>query len=461
MSADFSELSLKPELLQSLEELNYTQMTAIQAQSLPLILQAQDVIAQAQTGSGKTCAFSLGLLQRLEVKRFRIQSLVICPTRELADQVATEIRAIARRIHNIKVLTLCGGMPLGPQIGSLEHGAHIIVGTPGRLLKHLQKGTLHLDDVNTLVLDEADRMLDMGFIEDIEDIVERCPKQRQTLLFSATYPDKIEQLSRRFMYQAARITVQNRESKPAISQHFYSVANEQQRAQSCATLLMAQQAEKAIIFCNTRIDCQQLADTLKQQGFSAAALHGDLDQKQRDMTLLRFANHSVNILIATDVAARGIDVEAMPLVINYQLSREEEVHVHRVGRTGRAGSEGLALSLVLEQEEYRFKRLLDYLGIEKTLEALPAVGKIDPMDLKAPMQTLEIDGGKRSKVRPGDIVGALTAEKHFSGNDIGKIKVMPNRSFVAVRREDAKMAFRLLSEGKIKGRSFRCRIVHH
>lgn len=457
--SNFDQLNLHPELLANLQELGYQQMTEIQQQSLPLILNGQDVIAQAKTGSGKTAAFTLGFLQKLNVKRFRIQTLVICPTRELADQVATEVRKLARKIHNIKVLTLCGGMPLGPQIGSLEHGAHIIVGTPGRIQKHLDKGTLKLHDVETLVLDEADRMLDMGFKEDIEKICDECPHERQTLLFSATFPDKIESMARNIMDKPERVTVMEKHTKSTIEQYFYEVDNDQHREQTLSQLLLHFLPDNAVVFCNTKRECQDISDTLKKEGFSTAAIHGDLDQKDRDQTLIRFANNSISILLATDVAARGLDIENLDMVINYHLSRDPEVHVHRIGRTGRAGSQGIALSMLSDRESPKLSRLEDEMGVSLSLSKIPKAQKVAPEELKAPMITIEIAAGKRDKIRPGDIVGALTANKTLAGDDIGKIKVMPTRAFVAVKRQDSKKALELLSEGKIKGRSFRVRLV--
>ena len=458
-ASTFETLGLKPALLYNLQQLGYTQMTEVQQQSLPLILNKQDVIAQAKTGSGKTCAFTLGVLQNLDVKKFRIQALLICPTRELADQVASEVRKLARTIHNIKVLTICGGMPLGPQIGSLEHGAHIIVGTPGRIQKHLDKKTLNLSNVNTLVLDEADRMLDMGFKEDIEAIIDHCPRDRQTLLFSATFPEKIESMSQHIMQKPQRVTVLDQQQQSTIQQFFYQIGDDSQREQALKQVLLHFLPDTAVVFCNTKRECQDISDFLKQSGFCTAALHGDLDQKDRDQTLIRFANHSLSVLIATDVAARGLDIAALDMVINYQLSRDEEVHVHRIGRTGRAGKTGIAVSLVSEREEFKRQKLEDALGMTLPVSGLPKANKVAPEDLKSPMVTIEIAGGKRDKMRPGDIVGALTADKTLSGDDIGKIKVMPTRAFVAVKKQDSQKALSLLTEGKIKGRSFRTRLV--
>src|SRR3990167_1317171 len=339
---DFASLGLSPELLTNLASMGYAEMTPIQAQSLPPILAGKDVIAQGKTGSGKTAAFGLGLLAKLDVKRFCIQVLVLCPTRELADQVAKEIRKLARTTHNLKVLTLCGGMPFGPQLGSLEHGAHIIVGTPGRVEEHLRKGSLVLDNLHTLVLDEADRMLEMGFQAALDAIIEKAPQQRQTLLFSATFPDQIQRIAKRIMQQPVMVKVESTHDSASIVQHFYKVENDEQRLPALRLLLLQFAPESAVVFCNTKKETQEIADALHNDGFSVLALHGDLEQRERDETLVRFANKSACILVATDVAARGLDIDSIEAVINYQLAHDSEVHVHRIGRSGRAGSKGFA-----------------------------------------------------------------------------------------------------------------------
>ena len=451
----FSSLSLHPELLSNLESLGYQSMTPIQAQSLPAIIAGKDVIAQGKTGSGKTAAFGLGLLQALDVKRFRIQTLVLCPTRELADQVATEIRKLARAIHNIKVLTLCGGMPFGPQIGSLEHGAHIVVGTPGRILDHIEKGTLVLDNINTFVLDEADRMLDMGFQPALDAIVDKMPKQRQTLLFSATFPDEIKSIAQRIMIEPEFVKVESTHEQTTISQHFYEVDSFEQRLDAIRLLLMKHQPESCVVFCNMKKDTQEVADALINYGFSALALNGDLEQKDRDQTLVRFANKSVSILVATDVAARGLDIDALDAVINYQLSHDPEVHVHRIGRTGRAGSKGVACSLFSAKDANKVIILEDYLGIKIDAEALPDHSVLNGVIAKPKMVSLRIDGGKKQKVRPGDIVGALTGDNGIDFQQIGKIQVLDNWAYVAVSSEGASLALKKLEAGKIKGRKFR------
>lgn len=456
---DFSSLKLDSALIGNLASLGYKAMTPVQAQSLPPILEGKDIIAQAKTGSGKTAAFGLGLLEKLDVKRFRVQSLVLCPTRELADQVAKEIRKLARAVHNIKVLTLCGGVPFGPQVGSLEHGAHIVVGTPGRIEDHLRKNTLNLDNLNILVLDEADRMLDMGFQVTLDAIIEHMPSQRQTLLFSATYPDQIQFIAKRIMIDPVKVQLESTHDSASIEQHFYRFEGGEQRITALRLLLLSYRPDSTLVFCNTKRETEEVADALCGHGFSALALHGDLEQRSRDQILVKFANKSASILVATDVAARGLDIDALDAVINYQISRECEVHLHRIGRTGRAGSKGIACTLYSEKEAYKVSKLSGFLGQNIEPEPLPPSSLLDSHTYKPPMATLQIDGGKKQKVRPGDILGALTGEDGISGQEVGKIHVFANCAYVAVRRDTANCAFKKLANGKLKGRTFRARRV--
>nr|WP_148862945.1 ATP-dependent RNA helicase DbpA [Marinobacter fonticola] len=457
--SDFSQLRLRSDLLGNLASLGYEAMTPIQAASLPHVLNGRDVIAQARTGSGKTAAFGLGLLDKLDVERFRIQSLVLCPTRELADQVARELRKLARAIHNIKILTLCGGQPIGPQIGSLEHGAHIIVGTPGRVGDHIRKGTLQLDHVAMLVLDEADRMLDMGFQDELDSIVGQLPASRQTLLFSATYPEQIASIAERVMHDPERIEVETSHSGQSIQQRFYPVNNDDERIEGLRLLLIKHRPDSAIVFCNTKVETETVADALRSIGFTALPLHGDLEQKARDLVLVRFANKSATVLVATDVAARGLDIDDLDAVFNFHVARDLDVHVHRIGRTGRAGSTGLAFTFFSEKERYKIDALAERTGIKIKEASLPAANQRNQTTYKPPMVTLQIDGGKKQKVRPGDILGALTGEDGVPGKAVGKINVTDTNAFVAVTRDHAKQALAKLSSGKLKGRSFRARRI--
>ena len=454
-STAFSSLPLSADMLANLESLGYSEMTPIQAQSLPLVLQGQDIIAQAKTGSGKTAAFGIPLLEKLNVRFFGVQALVLCPTRELADQVAKEIRRLARLTHNVKVLTLCGGVSIGPQIGSLERGAHIVVGTPGRIVDHIAKGTLKLDSINQLVLDEADRMLEMGFADDLETILAACNAERQTLLFSATYPDDIKKISARYQRDPQMVKVEAIHSDSNIEQHFYELQDTNDSYPAVLSLLAHFKPGSSIAFCNTKIACDELLDYLRDQGVSALALHGDLEQRERDQVLVRFANKSCSVLIATDVAARGIDIKGLDAVINVDLARDSEVHVHRIGRTGRAGESGLALSLVVQKEVHKINRLEDYMKQSITLERLP---QANTNSLPEPaMVTLNIDGGKKDKLRPGDIIGALTKDAGLPFEKIGKIDMFDFTAYVAVDRSIARAALKQLSDGKLKGRKFRAR----
>ncbi len=455
----FASLPLAPELLANLDSLGYRSMTPIQAQSLPPVLAGRDVIAQARTGSGKTAAFGLGLLTRLVVARFCVQALVLCPTRELADQVAGEIRRLARTLPNVKVLSLCGGAPFGPQLASLAHGAHVVVGTPGRIEEHLRKGSLDLADLEILVLDEADRMLDMGFQATMEAIIAATPASRQTLLFSATFSDEIRAIAEGLMRDHAEVAAAESHDESTIHQRVYRVADETQRFSALRGLLLQYRPRSSVVFCNTRRETQEVADALCEAGFSALALHGDLEQRDRERILVLFANGSISILVATDVAARGLDIEALDAVFNYQIARDLEVHVHRVGRTGRAGSSGIGCTLITEREAYRLEKLGEFLGEPLEEAPLPSRSVLAREPFLPDMATLQLDGGKKQKVRPGDILGALTGEGGIEGAQVGKIKVLERSAYVAVQREVAKAALAQLGTGKLKGRSFRARRV--
>jgi len=452
----FSTLSLKTSMLQNLSSLGYDEMTPIQADSLPLILAGTDVIAQAKTGSGKTAAFGIGLLSRLVVTRFCVQGLVLCPTRELADQVSKELRRLARFTDNVKILTLCGGVPFGPQFGSLEHGAHIVVGTPGRILDHLGRGSLDLKSLRMLVLDEADRMLDMGFKEDLAAIVAATPRNRQTLLFSATYPQSIAAMSATVQQNPVTVKVDATHDGQQIEQLFFFVERGK-RVAAVARILGHYRSESTLIFCNTKKECQEVADALTERGVSALAIHGDLEQSERDQVLARFANKSVSVLVATDVAARGIDIKELTAVINYELTRDPEVHIHRIGRTGRAGEQGLALSLVTAAESRRAAAIEDYLGVSVPRAELESLTMPSSTSLEAPMVTISIDGGRKNKLRPGDVLGALTGEAGIPGSEVGKINVFNFHTYVAISRGSAKAALACLSTNKIKGRFYKIR----
>ncbi len=454
----FNELPLSPGMLATLQQLNYLTMTPIQAASLPIALAGHDLIAQAKTGSGKTAAFALALLTRLNPRRFAVQAMVLCPTRELADQVAQEIRRLARSADNIKILTLCGGSIMRTQTTSLEHGAHIVVGTPGRIMDHMERGTLNLEALNTLVLDEADRMLDMGFVDDIAYVAKRCPAERQTLLFSATYPEGIARLARQFMRapQEVKLLEQHEESK--IRQRFYKVEDEN-RLQAVATLLKHYRPVSTLAFCNTKQQCRSLLEVLHAQGIKALTLNGDMEQRERDQVLIQFANRSCSVLVATDVAARGLDIAQLEAVINVDVTPDPEVHIHRIGRTGRADENGWALSLCSPSERNRIIGIAKMMRIEPEWHELGELPSADEAPLVPPMVTLLILGGRKEKIRPGDVLGALTGEAGYTREQVGKINVTDQTTYVAVARNIAHEAVRKLSAGKLKGKTVKVRVL--
>ncbi len=454
----FATLPLSAAMLANLDALGYASMTPIQAQSLPVILKGQDLIAQAKTGSGKTAAFGIGLLNPINPRYFGCQALVLCPTRELADQVAKELRRLARAEDNIKILTLCGGVSLGPQIASLEHGAHIIVGTPGRIQQHLDKGTLVLDGLNTLVLDEADRMLDMGFFDAIASIIGKTPSRRQTLLFSATYPAGIEQLAKDFMRQPQQVKVEALHSDNQIEQRFIEI-DAQQRLEAVTRVLGHYRPQSCVAFCFTKQQCEDVVAHLTAKGIVAQALHGDLEQRDRDQVLTLFANRSSSVLVATDVAARGLDIDGLDMVINVELARDAEIHVHRVGRTGRAGEKGVAISLVAPAEGHRAQAIEDLQQKPLRWEQLDNLKNKGGEPLLPAMTTLCIGAGRKDKLRPGDILGALTGDAGLPGKQVGKIAIFDFVAFVAVERAVAKQAMQRLNSGKIKGRALKVRII--
>jgi ATP-dependent RNA helicase DbpA len=451
---NFAELPLAAPLQRALVEVNYVALTPVQAASLPAILAGRDVTAQAMTGSGKTAVFALGLLSTLDAARAHLQGLVLCPTRELADQVSREIRRLACFIPNVKVLTLCGGIPVRVHLSSLAHAPHIVVGTPGRVLDLLEQNALSLANLQTLVLDEADRMLDMGFTEELNKIIERAPKARQTLLFSATMPAPIRMLSRRYQQQAQEVTLASDAAETLIEQHFFEV-EAAHKPVALASLLATRRPEAALVFCNTRDGVRTVTESLDQRGFSVLALHGELEQREREEILVRFTNHSCNVLIATDVAARGLDIKELAMVINFDLATDPDTHLHRIGRTGRAGHQGLALSLCTPYETLRAAQVApgaEAIGWQRVSLVTDAVQPV-----VAPCVTLLIDAGRQDKLRPGDLLGALTGEAGVPNDAVGKIDVFATRTYVAVTREWGARAVIGLRAGKIKGRKFRLR----
>ncbi len=450
----FSALNLPAEMLENLESLGFEAMTPIQAASLPILLEGGDIIAKAKTGSGKTAAFGIPLLQKLNINLHRVQALVLCPTRELADQVSKDLRRLGRHLPNLKILTLCGGTPLTPQAASLAHGAHVVVGTPGRIQDHLHKNTLIVKQVSTLVLDEADRMLDMGFGGEVQDVIDFLPKWRQTMLFSATYPEGIRKLSASIQRSPTEVTVESLHDQVYIEQQLYLVADNGAKPDLLKRLFAHHQPASSVVFCNTRQDCMDLARSLQNDGFDAIELHGELEQRDRDLTLVKFANGSCPILVATDMAARGLDIKDLAAVVNYELPYDPEIYVHRIGRTGRAGKKGLAFSLVSPSQVKRQRTIEEYLelpipeGKETELRVNGAFA------LPAKMATLCFDAGRKQKVRPGDVVGALTGDGGIPNEAIGKIDLFEFRTYVAVELQYAAQVLKRLGndKGKLKGK---------
>ncbi len=454
----FDALPLRAATHSNLMQLGYTQMTPIQAASLHITLAGRDVIAQASTGSGKTAAFGVPLVEKLDPAVSDAQALVLCPTRELAEQVTQEIRRLARAVGNVKVVTLCGGVALRGQTQSLEHGAHVVVGTPGRILDHLERGSLQLQAVKTLVLDEADRMLDMGFFDDIAKLVRQCPKDRQTLLFSATYPDGIAKLAAQFMREPQNVKVQAQHDASKIRQIFYQV-NESERLHAVSLILNHFRPVSTLAFCNTKQQCKDLINVLQAQGFSALALYGELEQRERDQVLVQFANRSCSVLVATDVAARGLDVHNLEAVINVDVTPDSEIHIHRIGRTGRGDAEGLALTLASMDEMGNVGKIEQLQGHESVWAPLASLIPAAGGKLQPPMATLQIAGGRKEKIRAGDVLGALTGDAGFAKEQVGKISVNEFSTYVAVERGIAHEALRRLNAGRVKGKSVKVRLL--
>lgn len=454
----FSSLSISPAQVKNLASLGYKQMTPVQAQSLPHMLKGKDVIAQAKTGSGKTAAFGIALLDKINPRFFGTQTLILCPTRELADQVGKEIRKLARSVPNIKLVLLCGGKPFGPQVGSLQHGAHIVVGTPGRIQDHLKKRTLKVDQLKTLVLDEADRMLDMGFSDVMRDIISQTPRTRQTLLFSATYPDEIKKMCQSIQRNPLTVTVQSDQEQNVIEQLFYQV-KKHERNNTLLGLFQHYKPNTAIVFCHTKVQCREVAQLLQDNNIESLAIHGDLEQRERDQVLVRFANNSCSVLVATDVAARGLDVKSIGLVINYELPRDPEIYIHRIGRTGRAGEKGMAMSLFAEHEQLRVNAIEKYQDKPCLIDSPESLDLDSSYKLYPPMTTIQIDGGRKDKVRPGDLLGALTGDAGLDGSQIGKIDIFDRSSYVAIEHSAVRQALNYLANGKVKGRPAKARKV--
>jgi ATP-independent RNA helicase DbpA len=479
MKLTFDTLALSPELIQMTKDLGFQEMTEIQAKSIPLILEGRDVIGQSKTGSGKTAAYTLPLLQKISSLKIDLQrkvslhALILCPTRELCAQVTREMRKLGRKQNGLQVLAISGGQPMLPQVRALEQGVHIVVGTPGRVLDHLSKQTLDLSKVTTLILDEADRMLDMGFEEEMRTIFKAMAKERQTILFSATFPKTIESLSSAYQKNAVRITVESTEDISSIKERYLEVeesdsaeASFESRLKGLLWALAHFSPETSILFCNFKASAADLARALKKSGVSADSLHGDLEQSERDSIMAKFRNGSIRVLVATDVAARGIDIPDLDFVANFEIPKQTEIYVHRIGRTGRAGKTGTALTLAFPKEVSKIlaieeftNRKIEVLEPEHPLHEITWNEFKEELRQEARMETLFISGGRKNKIRPGDILGALTGDAGLLGEEIGKIEIHDFFSYVAIQKKVSRTALARLQNGRIKGRKWRVEIA--
>ena len=512
----FEEMCLDTRIMRAIAEMGFEQPSPIQAQSIPIAVEGKDMIGQARTGTGKTASFGIPMLQRINPKDKNLQAIVLCPTRELAIQSANEIRKLAKFLHGIKVLPIYGGQEISKQIRSLKGGVQIVIGTPGRVMDHLRRHTLKPQTVDIVVLDEADEMLNMGFREDIETILGQLPEERQTMLFSATMPKPILEIAKRYLHEPEIVKVIQKElTVPKIEQYYYEV-NPRKKNEVLSRLLDMYDPSLSLVFCNTKRKVDELVADLKGRGYFAEGLHGDMKQSQRDRVMNGFRNGRTDILVATDVAARGIDVDDVEAVFNYDVPQDDEYYVHRIGRTGRAGREGRAFTLVVGKEIYKLKDIQRYcktkirrqpipsvndvaaIKVEKLLElageliATDGLGRmmdlleeyLDGSDYSATemaaallamqlgetsTQTLPkeefgdtgaepgmvrmfMNIGKKDRVRIGDILGAVAGESGMEGALVGTIDMYDNFSFVEVPQEYAAAVLEAMNHSKIKGR---------
>ncbi|MCI8578585.1 MAG: DEAD/DEAH box helicase [Lachnospiraceae bacterium] len=372
----FEDLQLDERILRAITDMGFEETTPIQARAIPVQMEGLDIVGQAQTGTGKTAAFGIPMLQKINPRNKKLQAVVLCPTRELAIQVAEEIRSLARYMHGIKILPIYGGQDIVRQIRGLKEGTQIIIGTPGRVMDHMRRKTVRFDQVHTVVMDEADEMLNMGFLEDMETILSQLPQERQTIMFSATMPDAILKIARTFQKEPKIVKVVKKElTVPKVTQYYYEVKPKTKVEVMCRLLDMYA-PKLSVAFCNTKKQVDLLVDELQGRGYFAEGLHGDLKQVQRDRVMNSFRNGRTEILVATDVAARGIDVDDVEAVFNYDIPQDDEYYVHRIGRTGRAGREGIAFSLVIGREVYKLRDIQRYCKTRIIPQAIPSLDDI-------------------------------------------------------------------------------------
>ncbi|HFD14186.1 MAG TPA: ATP-dependent RNA helicase DbpA [Epsilonproteobacteria bacterium] len=434
-------------LLDTLSTLSFTTMSEIQEKAINPILEGSDILAQSKTGSGKTLAFGLPCVMNTNTNNYKPQTIIITPTRELADQIAVELRRVAAYKPNLKILTLYGGVPLRAQADSLAKGAHILIGTPGRIQDHLAKETLTLESIKTLVLDEADRMLDMGFYDEIVKIGSNMPRGKQTLLFSATFPANIEKLAKALLNQPLTIKVDTIIEENKINELVYETDD---KLRALSALIQSYKPESLLIFCNTKVQVISLTDTLSGRGHSVIDIHGDLDQRDRNESVIAFANGSKRIMVATDVASRGLDIKDIELVINYDLPFDAEVYTHRVGRTGRADATGTAISLFTPKDNEKCAYVLDK-AKKATLKDLRVDAKFK---MVSEYDTLCLNGGKKTKLRAGDIIGTFCKEIGIENSMIGKINITDTKSYIALHHTVADKVFKALKKVKIKKKKY-------
>jgi len=434
-------------LLETLNILNFTTMSEIQEKAINPILDGSDILAQSKTGSGKTLAFGLPCVMRTNTTNYKPQTIIITPTRELADQIAVELRRVAAYKANLKILTLYGGVPLRAQAESLAKGAHILIGTPGRIQDHLAKETLVLDSIKTLILDEADRMLDMGFYDEIVKIGSNMPRSKQTLLFSATFPENIEKLAKALLNQPITIKVDTVLEENKINELVYETED---KLKTLSALIQSYKPESLLIFCNTKVQVISLTDTLAGRGHSVIDIHGDLDQRDRNESVIAFSNSSKRIMVATDVASRGLDIKDIALVINYDLPFDSEVYTHRIGRTGRADATGIAISLFSPKDSEKCSYVL-----QKAKKAEMKELRVDAkFKMVSEYDTLCLNGGKKTKLRAGDILGTLCKEIGIDNGMIGKINITDTKSYIALHHTVIDKVFKALKKVKIKKKKY-------
>lgn len=517
----FQDAAIDEDILRAVLSMGFETMSPIQEKAIPVMLEGRDIIGQAQTGTGKTAAFGIPILEKVDPKLKKLQAIVLCPTRELAIQVADEIRNLSRYMHGIKVLPIYGGQDIVKQIRSLKSGTQIVIGTPGRVMDHMRRKTMKLDFVHTVVLDEADEMLNMGFREDIEFVLSGVPEERQTVLFSATMPKPIMEITKKFQNNAKVIKVTKKElTVPNIEQYYYDV-KPKKKEEVLSRLLDIYSPRLSVVFCNTKKQVDLLVNALLGRGYFAAGLHGDMKQEQRDRVMQGFRTGKTEILVATDVAARGIDVDEVEAVFNYDLPQDDEYYVHRIGRTGRAGREGRAFSFVSGKEVYKLKEIQRYCKTKIYAQKVPSLNDVantkmenilddvervieqedldmminaieervnnsefTAMDMAAAflkiccgmtednknteesdwefgdtgagedgMVRLFINIGKKQRVRPGDILGAIAGESGMDGKLIGTIDMYDKYTFVEVPREYAREVLNAMKNVKIKGKT--------